>query len=548
VTCSEIRPLLPLLADPEVLEPGEKARAETHLATCRPCRDAQAELARAFAWAPGEAEAPPPAVWDRIVAAAGRRAAAGPTPAAGSADLLFGKIALNRGLLSRDLLQRALEYQRTRAPEHPLGEVLAVKGLLTRQQVDEVLAFQRRVQAIRVQASRDLAAASRSPTPTPTPGQVSPSPLPGGVSPSPLPGGVSPSPLPGGVSPSPLPGAAAAALASAGPEPEDDPWLGRRVGSCVLAARLGVGAMGRVYLARHEGLQKDVVVKLAREGLPPKIEQRFLREARAAARIDHPSVIRVHDVGRTADGIPFMVMEHVDGEDLEARLRQSGRCSPAEAVGIVREAAGALAAAHAAGIVHRDVKADNLLLTRSGRVKVADFGTAKDCSSPFALTADGAFIGTPLYMAPEVGRVPDVDGRVDVYSLGVTFYYLLTGVQPFRRFSAMDILRAEAHGRIDSPLRHAPDLPAGHERVLAKMLARDRDRRYPSMDALLADLDALARGEAPAADVPGPWCTEAPAAPAAARVEPAARTTFTIIALLLGVGALLMVLAALLRG
>jgi serine/threonine protein kinase len=144
-------------------------------------------------------------------------------------------------------------------------------------------------------------------------------------------------------------------------------------------------------------------------------------------------------------------------------------------------------------------------VTSQGSVKLADFGLAKDLNSDLKLTADGAMIGTPLYMAPEIGRVKEIDGRVDVYSLGVTYYYLLTGTQPFREFAAMDILSAKAHAKLKPPEVYLPDIPVVVRNVLGKMLAKDRDQRYATCEELARDLEALERGLPVSAGEPALW-------------------------------------------
>ncbi|HBP18833.1 MAG TPA: serine/threonine protein kinase, partial [Planctomycetes bacterium] len=211
--------------------------------------------------------------------------------------------------------------------------------------------------------------------------------------------------------------------------------------------------MGAVYLASHEALHIDVVVKLLppEAASNPRTVERFFREARASARLEHSNVVAIKDVGTTERGLNFIVMQYIEGQNLEERILAKGKHSVPEALDVVSQIAKGLRAAHQAGVIHRDVKAENILVTSGGVVKVTDFGLAKDLNSELKLTADGAMIGTPLYMAPEIGRVKQIDGRVDLYSLGVTFYYLLTGVQPFRGFSALDILSAKAHDKLKPP-------------------------------------------------------------------------------------------------
>jgi len=156
-------------------------------------------------------------------------------------------------------------------------------------------------------------------------------------------------------------------------------------------------------------------------------------------------------------------------------------------------------------VTDADIKAENILMATGGTVKVTDSGLAKDLNSELKLTADGAMIGTPLYMAPEIGRVKEIDGRVDLYSLGVTFYYLLTGIQPFRGFSALEILSAKAHDKLKPPEEHIPDIAEPVRNVLGKMLEKDRDMRYRNVDELVRDLEALDRGFPVDAPPPSIW-------------------------------------------
>jgi serine/threonine-protein kinase len=339
------------------------------------------------------------------------------------------------------------------------------------------------------------------------------------------------------------------------PDPSDpDTVLGQTIGGCVIFALLGAGGMGRVYLAHHESLCKDVVVKILPAELAKnkRTVERFLREARSAARLEHLNVVAVHDVGTTDAGLHYMIMQYVDGPNVEDLIVAQGPSEPASALALITQAADALAAAHRANILHRDIKPDNLLLTASGTLKVADFGLAKDLNSELRLTADGCMIGTPLYMAPEIGRVKAVDGRVDIYSLGVVFYYLLTGVQPFRGFSVLDILSAKAHDALTPPEQLCPHLSDDYRRVLGKMLVKDRDRRYATISALQADLDRLRRGlKIDVAPDDSPWAE--PPAPATVHSAPSSDSTsgtpaFALLVAAAFVLGLLGVLIALLAG
>src|SRR3989441_2599208 len=208
--------------------------------------------------------------------------------------------------------------------------------------------------------------------------------------------------------------------------------------SYTVEGELGRGGMGVVYKARDERLKRQVAIKV----LPPElafreeIRIRFLREAETAARLSHPHIVPIHSVGEGPDGLVYFVMAYVDGESLAARLKRRVRLPAEEARRVMIETADALGAAHAVGIIHRDVKPDNILLEGSrGRVVVTDFGIAKALSSttgPATLTATGVAIGTPHYMSPEQAAGDrEIDGRSDLYSLGVVSYQTLTGELPF---------------------------------------------------------------------------------------------------------------------
>src|SRR3989440_7595233 len=208
--------------------------------------------------------------------------------------------------------------------------------------------------------------------------------------------------------------------------------------SYTLEGEIGRGGMGVVFSARDERLKRQVAVKV----LPPElafreeIRLRFVREAETAARLSHPHIVPIHSVGEAPDGLVYFVMAFVDGESVAGKLSRRGRLPPEEARRVMLETADALGAAHALGIIHRDVKPDNILLEGSrGRVVLTDFGIAKALTSttgPGTLTATGVAIGTPHYMSPEQAAGDrEIDGRSDIYSLGVVGYQMLAGELPF---------------------------------------------------------------------------------------------------------------------
>ena len=293
-----------------------------------------------------------------------------------------------------------------------------------------------------------------------------------------------------------------------------------------LDAEIGRGGMGVVYGARDERLKRRVAVKV----LPPElayhgeIRTRFLREAETAARLSHPHIVPIHSVGEGPDGIVYFVMAYVDGEALGARLKRRGRLAPDEARRIMIEAADALGAAHAVGIIHRDVKPDNILLEGSrGRVVVTDFGIAKALStaSGMTLTATGVAIGTPHYMSPEQAAGDrEIDGRADLYSLGVVGYQMLVGELPFHAPTVPGILVKQLTEEAPLVSAKRPDCPADLAAAVARCLAKDPDDRWPTAEGLRRALEsrtATAPKPAPLARRPPP--SLAPVVKAA-RVEP----------------------------
>ncbi|MGE0713647.1 MAG: protein kinase [Planctomycetota bacterium] len=547
---AQARALLPsLVAD--LLSPEERSQLLAFVARSPALEQERQRLTHLFQRVGTASVAPPAPVWEAIEATLARDAADPaqrvPTPVEAPAwrrprerpgaaapaapmdereALLFGKVALNWRLISKELLERALHYQRTQAPHLHLGEVLLQNGILTRAQVDEILAYQERIRSIT--RTRGAPTPSGSEAVAPAPGRpFGDRPFgdrPFGDGPfgsyGDMGGAAVASAAPAGLAdtasfaapPRPHSGSGrvprAAAAAAPGSDSDDDVMIGRQIGGCRVLSRLGAGAMGAVYLARHESLQKDVVVKVLaqQQAQNPRSLERFLREARAAAAIEHANVIGVYDTGTLEEGLPYIVMQYVAGKNLDELVAERGKLPLREALKILLGCARGLHVAHQAGVIHRDVKASNIMVTPAGEAKVADFGLAKDLNSELKLTADGAMIGTPLYMAPEIGRVKDIDGRVDVYSLGVTLYYLLTGVQPFRGFSAMDILSGKAHQKLAAPEEHLPEISEDVRNVLGKMLARDRDERYADAAALVEDLERLDRGLTPLAEPgSGPW-------------------------------------------
>lgn len=254
------------------------------------------------------------------------------------------------------------------------------------------------------------------------------------------------------------------------------------------------GGMAEVYLARDRLLERPVALKalfpeFARE---PSFVERFRREAQAAANLNHPNIVGIHDWGQEG-GTYFIVMEYVEGRTLRDVLRGDGPIDPHQAADIAAEIASALSFAHRNGVVHRDVKPGNVLLTPSGSVKVTDFGIARSGASD-ALTQTGSVMGTATYFSPEQAQGLPVDGRGDVYSLGVVLYEMVTGVAPFTGDSPVSVAYKHVRESPLPPSRRNPDLPPDLEQIILTALEKDPDLRYQSADDLRADLLRFRRG------------------------------------------------------
>ena len=267
--------------------------------------------------------------------------------------------------------------------------------------------------------------------------------------------------------------------------------------SFTLEGEIGRGGMGVVYHARDERLKRQVAVKV----LPPdlafreEIRVRFLREAETAARLSHPHIVPIHSVGEGPDGLVYFVMAYVDGESLGARLKRRERLPPEEARRILMETADALGAGHALGIIHRDVKPDNILLEGSrGRTVLTDFGIAKALTSttgPGTLTATGVAIGTPHYMSPEQAAGDrEIDGRSDIYSLGVVGYQMLAGELPFSAPTVPGLLLKQITEQAPYLQDKSPTCPDDLASCIMRSLEKEPEARWPTADALRRALES----------------------------------------------------------
>ena len=266
-----------------------------------------------------------------------------------------------------------------------------------------------------------------------------------------------------------------------------------------LVELLGSGGMAQVYLAHDEVLDRNVALKILRDQYAEDEEfvERFKREAQSAASLSHPNIVPIYDWGRSEDGAYYMAMEYVPGGMLKDRIKRDGTLGPGAAIGVALQIADALQAAHERGVVHRDIKPQNVLVTRTGDVKVTDFGIARAASS--AATATGIVLGTAGYMSPEQAKGEPVGPRSDLYSLGVVLYEMLTGNLPYEADSAI----AQAIKHINegpcSPRKANPEVPEALDTLTIKLLAKNPGDRYASAAELADDLERVRSGLPPAA-------------------------------------------------
>ena len=263
------------------------------------------------------------------------------------------------------------------------------------------------------------------------------------------------------------------------------------VGVFKVLKELGSGAFGVVYQAFDSELHRDVALKFPR--FLPDVDspqwQRFLIEARAAARLQHPNICAVHQVV-TDPGQPYIVMHYVQGESLKSVLKRRRRFSPADVAGCLSKVAAALAYAHGNGVIHRDIKPDNILIREDGEPMLMDFGMARVAASDAHLTATGDILGTPAYMSPEQGqgRPDDIGPATDIYSLGVLMYEMLCGRLPFRG-TVYEVISQIANVQPQPPSALFEDVNAALEAICLKAMAKRIEDRFASMTDLQSALD-----------------------------------------------------------
>ena len=268
---------------------------------------------------------------------------------------------------------------------------------------------------------------------------------------------------------------------------------GSTLGDFQVERMLGRGGMGEVYLATQVSLNRPVALKVLRSDVlsKPGYRERFTSEALAVAKLNHPNIVHVYALAQM-EGVHYIAMEYVEGTNLRDYVVRRGALDLPQALSIMKQTAQAIGAAGEAGIVHRDVKPENILITRRGRVKVADFGLCRqlDEDGP-QITQVGITMGTPAYMSPEQAQGHPLDHRSDLYSLGATYYFMLTAMPPFKADSPVALALKQVREIPSSLLAHRPELPLEIDRLVMKLLAKDPADRYQSAAEMIGDLSKV---------------------------------------------------------
>jgi serine/threonine protein kinase len=272
---------------------------------------------------------------------------------------------------------------------------------------------------------------------------------------------------------------------------DPDHLLGRPVGPYTVDRLIGDGAFAWVFRGHRSESGEPAALKVLRPRYAgdPQFEARFRNESEVASHFDHPNIVRILDVGRDGD-ITYFAMDYYP-DSLGDRLEREGPLGEEEVIDLARGVAEALKYAHDAGLVHRDIKVDNILLADDGRAVVADFGIARAVSGYVSATGQNMTIGTPHYVSPEQAQGRPLDGRSDLYALGVTLYKSVTGNVPFSSTDWFELARMHVEDPPENPRTKRPDLSARLERIILRLLAKHPDDRYDSAESLLRELDEI---------------------------------------------------------
>jgi serine/threonine-protein kinase len=301
----------------------------------------------------------------------------------------------------------------------------------------------------------------------------------------------------------------------------DDPRLGTVIAGYRIEERIGRGGMGVVYRAQHLNLQRRAAIKIIAPDLAESegFRERFTREARIAAALQHPNIVTVYDAGEV-DGMLYLAMQFIRGEDLSGILRRDGRLRPYRAIDVCRQVASALDAAHAMGLIHRDVKPANVLI--EGRnAFLTDFGLTKQAGTNAQLTRAGDMVGTIHYVAPEQIEGRRVSARSDVYALGCLLYHCLSGQVPFAHETDVAVIYAHLSEQPPKLSELRPELPDGLDAVMAKALDKSPDRRFPSCGDMISAARAVIDAAGPLSETIPPRASQV-AEPTPAEIRDAA--------------------------
>lgn len=265
------------------------------------------------------------------------------------------------------------------------------------------------------------------------------------------------------------------------------------LGEFRLKRKLGAGGMGDVYLAEQESLDRKVAIKTLKKKFAndSAFVERFYREAKAMAKLDHSNVVRCYAVGED-HGFHYVAIEYIDGKSMQDWMDDLKKLSVGDATNIILACLDALSHAHETKLIHRDIKPDNILVTSKGVVKVADLGLAKTVDEDNSMTQSGTGLGTPLYMPPEQARnAKHVDHRTDIYALGGTYYHFLTGKFPFSGDSALELIMNKESGKFESVRKLNPDVPEKLDLLIEKMMAKNPEHRFNSCAEVMALLEEM---------------------------------------------------------
>jgi eukaryotic-like serine/threonine-protein kinase len=270
----------------------------------------------------------------------------------------------------------------------------------------------------------------------------------------------------------------------------EDPYIGRKIEDYKIETLLGKGGMGSVYKGEDTVLRRPVALKVLAAGLSEDTDaiKRFEREARILAEVAHPNIAQVYRIGKV-DGVPYYVMEFIDGKSLQQILAEEKRLTGSRSVKIILDAARGLKAAAERNIIHRDIKPANIMISADGNVKIVDFGIAKAFSDDTFKTATGLLLGTPRYMSPEQGRGATVDLRADIYSLGATFYHMVTGVPPFDSDNPITLIQKHITDPVRSISEYNPNVPEKICNLIYAMLAKSPGDRVQDYSQLIISLE-----------------------------------------------------------